>query len=77
MEMETLKHSKTVKEAETLILERESALCHVLVCYCTVKLVKQSIMVKYSNMVKDWSNKRGLNANIDIFGSLYEFGLHD
>ena len=29
MEMETLKRSKNLKEAETLILEKESALYHV------------------------------------------------
>jgi len=33
-------------------------------------LVKQSTLVKYSNLVKDWSNKRGLITNIDIFGCL-------
>jgi len=40
-------------------------------------LIKQSTLVKYSNMVKDWSNKKGLIANIDIFGCLYKFGLQD
>jgi len=37
----------------------------------------QSTLVKYSNLVNDWSNKRGLTANIDIFGCLCKFGLHD
>jgi len=36
-----------------------------------------SNLVKYSNLVKDWSNERALTANIDIFGRLYKFGLHD
>jgi len=38
------------------------------VCYWTVKLVKPG------QTVKDWSNKRGLTANIDIFGSLCKIG---
>ena len=34
----------------------------------TVKWSTSQTLVKCSNLIKDWSNKRGLTANIDIFG---------
>ena len=59
-----------LQSAETLILEREgSTTCQ--------SAIGQSNLVKYSNMVKDWSKNRGLTTNIDIFGCLCKFGLHD
>jgi len=66
-------------ESETLILEREGAVtCESAIAQSNwSNLVKQSTLVKYSNMVKDWSNNRGLTANIDIFGSLYKIGLQN
>jgi len=44
-------------ETETLIWEREwAATCHPIIAQSKSKLVKQSTLVKYSNLVKDWSN---------------------
>jgi len=57
---------------------RERELRNVSVCYCTVKLIKVGQTVnsgKCSNLVKDWSNERGLSANINLFGFLSKFGL--
>jgi len=42
---------------------------------CHVSLFQWTL--KYLNLVKDWSKKRGLTANINIFGCLYKFGLQD
>jgi len=36
-----------------------------------------SNLVKCSNLVKDWSNERGLTTNIDIFCCLCKFGLQN
>ena len=60
-------------ESETLILVRQgAATCQFAIAQSNwSNLVKQSTLVKYSNLVKEWSNKRGLIANIDIFGCLY------
>jgi len=33
--------------------------------------------IRAANLVKDWSNERGLTANIDIFGCLCKIGLQD
>jgi len=70
-------------EAETVILERDS-LHHVSASDCTVKLVKYgqlvngaTKLVKFGQKVKDWSNERGLTANIHIFGSLCKIGLQN
>jgi len=42
-----------------------------------VSLLLHSQLVKVGQTVNDWSNKRGLIANIDIFGCLCKFGLQD
>jgi len=47
----------------------------------THKLKEMGLTVKlwlnYSNLVKDWSKKIGLIANIDIFGCLCKIELQD
>jgi len=61
------------KEEETLIWEREEG-CHVSASQWTLEWSK---LVKSGKKVKDWSNERGLFANIDIFGCLCKIGLQD
>jgi len=69
-------HSSIVP-VETLIWEREEkATCQSVIAQSNwSKLVKQPTLVKCSNMVKYWSNERGLTINIDIFEFPNKFGL--
>jgi len=67
--------AQSMKEMETLIWgSEEEVMCQSVIAQSKwSKLVKQATLVKCSNMVKDWSNERGLTTNIDIFGCLCKF----
>jgi len=55
---------QSMKEAEVLILEREE-----------MPHVSLSMDQTWSNLVKDWSNEKGLRSNIHLFRFPNKFGL--